>query len=137
MDRILLLKFKPNSCNVHWWEYRPGNLYEYWNKVILLQHGLLDSSHAWTMNLKNQSLAYILADNDYDVWLGNSRGSTYSKKHQRFDSSQAEFWDFTWQEMSNYDFPATIQYILSITKVERLTYVGFSQTRNAILNETS
>nr|CAH8870508.1 unnamed protein product [Trichobilharzia regenti] len=97
------------------------------NKVILLQHGLLDSSHAWTMNLKNQSLAYILADNDYDVWLGNSRGSTYSKKHQRFDSSQAEFWDFTWQEMSNYDFPATIQYILSITKVERLTYVGFSQ----------
>ncbi|KAH8848710.1 Lipase member M [Schistosoma japonicum] len=86
-------------------------------KVVLLQHGLLDSSHAWVMNLRNQSLGYILAEYGYDVRLGNSRDSTYSKKHKQFNSSQMEYWDFSWQGMSSYDFPATVKYITSITKM--------------------
>jgi lysosomal acid lipase/cholesteryl ester hydrolase len=37
---------------------------------------------------------YLLADAGYDVWLGNARGSTYSKKHVSLSTSDSKFWDF-------------------------------------------
>ena len=39
-------------------------------RPVLCQHGLVDTSATWTTGTRNQSLAYVLADAGFDVWLG-------------------------------------------------------------------
>ena len=97
------------------------------NRVVLLQHGLFDSAHTWINNLANQSLGFILADAGYDVFLGNSRGSTYSRRHVNLDPKDNEFWAFSYGEMAEYDLPAFINFIIEETGVEKIFYVGHSQ----------
>ncbi|CAF0943055.1 unnamed protein product [Rotaria sordida] len=49
-----------------------------------------------TQLIQNQSLAFILADVGYDVWLGNIRGNRYSRAHVKYNPNHDEaFWDFS------------------------------------------
>ena len=95
--------------------------------VVFLQHGLLDSSATWALNFPNQSLAFILFDAGYDVWLGNVRGNAYGLRHKSLNTSQDEFWNFSWDEISKYDLIAMIDYALKTSNQETLFYVGHSQ----------
>ena len=95
--------------------------------VFYLQHPLLGSSADWVLNLPSQSLAFMLADQGFDVWMGNVRGNTYSRTHISLSPNQKEFWDFSLEEHAKYDFPAMINYILIETGQNQLNYVGFSQ----------
>ncbi|XP_011499581.1 PREDICTED: lipase 3-like [Ceratosolen solmsi marchali] len=92
---------------------------------VFLQHGLLESSSGWLIAGKNKALAYILSDNGYDVWLGNARGNTFSRKHQTLSTSDPRFWNFSWQELGLYDLPAIITYISEL-KNDSLFCVGHS-----------
>ena len=42
--------------------------------------------------------AYVLADNGYDVWLGNYRGNQYSREHLTMDPDSVwdnDYWHFS------------------------------------------
>lgn len=97
---------------------------------VLVQHGIASSSADWINNNgPENSLGFLLADRGYDVWLGNERGNTWSKKHIYLDPKRdrEKFWDFSYHEIGVYDLPAMIDYILNTTKTNKLMYVGHSQ----------
>jgi lysosomal acid lipase/cholesteryl ester hydrolase len=52
---------------------------------IYLQHGLLDSSDTWIINDEDKAPAFILANKDFDIWMGNSRGNKHSRKHIKYN----------------------------------------------------
>lgn len=96
-------------------------------RPVILMHGLIGSAADFTLPGKNRALAALLHEQGYDVWLPNARGTTYSKKHLTFDSSQPSFWNFSWHEIGQQDLPAIVDYILDFTHQSSVHYVAHSQ----------
>ena len=42
----------------------------------------------WLMNLPEQNLPMILAENGFDVWIANARGTKYSRRHTSLNPSE-------------------------------------------------
>lgn len=96
--------------------------------VVYVHHGLLMNSEVWVcLTEERRCLPFQLVDQGYDVWFGNNRGNKYSKKCTRCSPSSYEFWDFSIDQFAFHDIPDSIEYILSVTGQESLSYIGFSQ----------
>ncbi|NXV08126.1 LIPM Lipase, partial [Cettia cetti] len=95
--------------------------------AVFLQHAFLGDATHWISNLPNNSLGFILADAGYDVWLGNSRGNTWSLKHKTLKPCQKEFWQFSFDEMGKYDIPAELNFIMNKTGQKDVYYIGHSE----------
>lgn len=102
-------------------------------KALLLMHGMLCSSYCWVTSGEN-SLAFLLADLGYDVWLGNFRGTNYSRHHVTLDPDQDRgFWRFTLHELGTRDLPAIISRILTVTGKSKLSFIGHSMSTTCFL----
>ncbi|KAH7520906.1 hypothetical protein FEM48_Zijuj08G0195400 [Ziziphus jujuba var. spinosa] len=92
---------------------------------VVLQHGVLMDGVTWLLLHPEKSLAFLLADNGYDVWIANTRGTKYSQGHVSLNPNDKVYWHWTWDELVAYDLPATLQYVHDQTG-EKLHYVGHS-----------
>ncbi|XAR58270.1 Triacylglycerol lipase [Bertholletia excelsa] len=93
---------------------------------VLLQHGVLVDGLTWLLNPPEQSLALILADSGFDVWIANTRGTRFSSRHLTLNPKKPEFWDWTWDDLVAYELPAVINFVFKQTG-QKIDYVGHSQ----------
>ncbi|XP_026468865.1 lipase 1-like [Ctenocephalides felis] len=101
---------------------------------VLLFPGLMSTAADFVVNDPEKSLGFILYNLGYDVWLGNSRGTTFSRTHRYLDPDvDKEFWDFSWHEIGVQDLSASIDAILGITGYNSLQYIGHSQGCTALM----
>ncbi|KAL0100575.1 hypothetical protein PUN28_019718 [Cardiocondyla obscurior] len=95
-------------------------------KVVFLQHGILCSSDSWIIIGVGKDLAFLLADEGYDIWLGNVRGSSYCRSHVKLSPQSKDFWQFSFHEVGTIDLPTMIDYVLNYTMQKTVIYIGHS-----------
>ncbi|GBP41042.1 Lipase 3 [Eumeta japonica] len=106
--------------------------------VVFVMHGLISSSADYIIMGPERSLGYILAEEGFDVWMGNARGNYYSRAHTRLNpDSSTSFWNFTWDHIGYYDIAAMVDYVLAITGRPAVHYIGHSQGTTSFLVLTS
>ena len=98
--------------------------------VVLLQHGLSSSASSWLFK-NNQGSSdnnignYFLKKN-FSVWFGNNRANKWSRWHKNPNLPREKFFDFSFQELAEFDLPTMYKHIMKTEKVERIDYVGYS-----------
>ncbi|EGC34801.1 hypothetical protein DICPUDRAFT_34411, partial [Dictyostelium purpureum] len=96
--------------------------------VVLLQHGFEDIGTTWVnQEIVHQSLGFYLADKGFDVWISNSRGTLLSNEHVNNSIFNTMYWNFTLNELAEFDIPTCIDYILDVANRKQLSYIGHSQ----------
>jgi len=74
-------------------------------------HGMGSSADDLFLNGEDASIGFFLLNKGFDVWAGNFRGNKYSHIHINKNITEEKFFDFSWQEMAEYDIPAMYKYI--------------------------
>ncbi|TVU04928.1 hypothetical protein EJB05_48072, partial [Eragrostis curvula] len=92
---------------------------------VLMQHGVLVDGLSWLLSSPEESLAFVLADHGFDVWIANTRGTRFSRGHVSLDPSSRLYWNWSWDDLVVNDLPAMVDYICSRTW-QKPHYVGHS-----------
>lgn len=63
------------------WSVRSMEIYDATlSSPVILSHGFMGSAFDFLWSLRNESIAFIFADNGYDVWIPNYRGNHFSNR---------------------------------------------------------
>jgi pimeloyl-ACP methyl ester carboxylesterase len=93
---------------------------------IYLAHGLGNSAEGFMFHGPEQSPAFYLHNQGYDVWLYNARGNIYSTGHETLNpATDSEYWNFGIEELA-LDHVANVNFILQTTGQERLSLFAYS-----------
>ena len=68
------------------------------------------------------------------MWLGNTRGNTYSRQHLNYDPDvdKEEFWSWDWDTAGVYDLPASFDYIIENTGQVIMSLICYSRQYDGI-----
>ncbi|CAN6471925.1 unnamed protein product [Victoria cruziana] len=80
---------------------------------------------SWLLGPPEQSLAILLADNGFDVWIANSRGTRWSRAHTSLTPDEPEYWTWSWDQLARYDLPSVVDLVNEVTG-QKLHYIGHS-----------
>jgi len=78
----------------------------------------------------DRSLQFYLSNNNYDVWMIESR-ATNAQTRRRIDKWSKDdkgFWDFSIDEQALIDLPLQIEYVLHKTGAPKVSYIAYSQS---------
>ncbi|CAI0456911.1 unnamed protein product [Linum tenue] len=92
---------------------------------VLIQHGVLVDGMTWLLNSPEQNLPLILADKGFDVWIANTRGTRFSRRHTSLKPNEHAFWNWSWDELVLFDLPAFVDHVQQETG-QKMHYVGHS-----------
>jgi pimeloyl-ACP methyl ester carboxylesterase len=92
---------------------------------VLMIHGLLQSAGAYCTN-DDDSLAFYLCKQGYDVWLGNNRCG-FKPEHTLLSYGDPRMWAWNIRQMGVMDLPALTSRVLSETGFLKLGLIAHSQ----------
>ena len=101
---------------------------------ILIQHGNGWDAASWLSALAVPSIPFPLwlASKGHPIWMMNSRGTEYSRRHTRLDPNSPEYWSFNMQDMY-LDIEENINVIKAYLGYDELWYVGYSGATSQML----
>lgn len=62
--------------------------------AVLIVHGFQCSSADWFANAQDKILPFRLANEGYDVFVANLRGTPMSRNHVTLNTKSKKYWDF-------------------------------------------
>jgi pimeloyl-ACP methyl ester carboxylesterase len=97
--------------------------------VVLLLPGFTCNCMVMLLQEGNTTLPFQLYDVlEVEVWLANFRGTTYGWRHTNLTSKDAQFWQYSFDEMAKFDLPVIIAHVLATSGQEKISaLIGHSE----------
>ena len=102
---------------------------------VIFNHGLYGEAWNWPAMFEGtRPPMFMLADQGYDIWMTNNRGTGPSLQHTSLDATKdTKYWEFSWAEMGLYDDKANIKLVKEKSGKDKVIWVGWSQGTTQLL----